>query len=307
MTHLMHRAGWACAAALALALTAALSRSIFAGPLDPPAPPGATQPQVEPRSPIPPVGWSGTFPIVISQPGSYFLTRSLTVATQVSAIQIAASDVALDLNGFTLTGTGSSVGSPVGVEVRGVQKNLSVRNGNLHSWFAGVDASDDATDYATQSRYEDLQVTNNTNYGIYVDSGSAVRRVIAQQDGTGIQIADRGSVYEGGMIEDSTVTENSVGVAVNANNVTVRNCVIDSTVSNGVNVYKSFDVVEGNTIQGSGSGAGVNILGGTVTTVTHNIFSNLAAGAVTGAGVSDRIGPSDSTLAGTQPWSNAGP
>ena len=129
MSHVMHRAGWACAAALALALIAALSRSIFAGPLDPPAPPGATQPQVEPRSPIPPVGWSGTFPIVISQPGSYFLTRSLTdTTTGVSAIQIAANDVALDLNGFSLTGGGYN-GQAYGVQVTGVRSNLTSATG----------------------------------------------------------------------------------------------------------------------------------------------------------------------------------
>ncbi len=56
----------------------ALGTHVWGGPLDPPGPPASTLPQVEPRMPIPPVGWSGTFPISIAQPGSYYLTRSLT-------------------------------------------------------------------------------------------------------------------------------------------------------------------------------------------------------------------------------------
>ena len=60
----------------------------WGGPLDPPAAPGPTQPQVEPRSPIPPVAWNGTFPITISQPGSYFLTRNLTNGTSSDGIVI---------------------------------------------------------------------------------------------------------------------------------------------------------------------------------------------------------------------------
>ena len=79
-TPTINRAGWLVAGVLALFVVAALTGVVSGGPLDPPGAPSATGtlPQVEPRSPIPPVGWNGTFPIVISQPGSYFLTRSLT-------------------------------------------------------------------------------------------------------------------------------------------------------------------------------------------------------------------------------------
>ncbi len=77
MHTIINRAGWLVAGVLALFVVAAMTGVVSGGPLDPSGPPSSTLPQVEPRSPIPPVGWNGAFPIVISQPGSYFLTRSL--------------------------------------------------------------------------------------------------------------------------------------------------------------------------------------------------------------------------------------
>ena len=135
-------------------------------------------------------------------------------------------------------------------------------------------------------------------------------RITAERNvGGGISITDMGNVYEGGLVEDSVVTGNSQdGVFVGANNVTVRNGVIDSTNQNAVYVAASFDVIEGNTIQGTNVGAGVYLSStSSIATVAHNVFSNLTGGAVNNGGGGNRIGPLDSTLAGTQPWSNAGP
>lgn len=58
-----------------LVLAAVRTRSC--GPIGPAWYAISTLPQAEPRTPIPSVGWNGTFPIVISQPGSCFLTRGL--------------------------------------------------------------------------------------------------------------------------------------------------------------------------------------------------------------------------------------
>ena len=66
--------------AVGVGIVAMLASGARGGPLDPTGPPSVTGtlPQVEPRMPIPPVGWNGTFPITISQSGSYFLTQNLT-------------------------------------------------------------------------------------------------------------------------------------------------------------------------------------------------------------------------------------
>ena len=304
MNSMMSRAGWAIAAALGMVVVATLAGVVHGGPLDPPGAPAPTQPQVEPRSPIPPVGWNGTFPIVISQPGSYFLTGNLTVTTgNPSAIQIAASDVSIDLDGFALSGSNTGYD---GIAVSGVRTRLTVRNGNLHDWSnAGIDFAASPTDYATQSDIEDLQVSTG-NVGIWVNSGTTVRRVSVENEGTGISLDDTGNVYAGGLIEDCTASKNFHGILVNANNVTVRNCAVDSNTSIGVLVEKAFDVVEDTTIQGTATGVLLDVASSKAT-VTHNIFSNTTNWVTNSGSSNNRVGTSDATLLGTQPWSNAGP
>jgi hypothetical protein len=44
------------------------------------------------------------FPVTITQPGSYRLSGNLTAGANVSGIEILASNVTLDLNGFTISG-----------------------------------------------------------------------------------------------------------------------------------------------------------------------------------------------------------
>jgi hypothetical protein len=82
-----------------------LQPSAFAqGSLTPPgapAPAMKTLAQIEPRTPI------SSAPFTISVPGSYYLTTNLTTTVS-NAISIAANDVTLDLNGFTISSTVAS-------------------------------------------------------------------------------------------------------------------------------------------------------------------------------------------------------
>ena len=78
-----------------------LSTAFAQGSLTPPGVPGPTMltlNQMEPRTPI------SSAPYTISQPGSYYLTANLTVASG-DAIDINANGVTLDLNGFTISST----------------------------------------------------------------------------------------------------------------------------------------------------------------------------------------------------------
>ena len=71
------------------------------GSLTPPGAPGGTMKnlaQVEPRTPI------SSLPYTIKVPGSYYLTGNLASTT--NGIFIDASQVTLDLMGFTLSGDG---------------------------------------------------------------------------------------------------------------------------------------------------------------------------------------------------------
>src|SRR3954451_7441888 len=89
-----------------------LPSALFAqGSLTPPAGPAPTMKtldQVEARTIINATKTPGdpTNQFIISAPGSYYLTGNITGVSGKNAISINASNVAVDLNGFTITGTG---------------------------------------------------------------------------------------------------------------------------------------------------------------------------------------------------------
>jgi hypothetical protein len=127
------------------------------------APPGAPQPtmktlsEIEPRKAIAqPASGPGAFPIVISQPGSYYLAGEFGGVAGQSGIVISTNNVTLDLNGFALTGNGSGSGIEIGASLQGV----SVRNGLIRTWAVGVSAST-----GSGLRFTDLIVTNNASSG----------------------------------------------------------------------------------------------------------------------------------------------
>ena len=82
------------------------------------------------------------FPITISVPGSYVLTSNLAVPRGLDGIVIAANDVLLDLNGFTIQGgalsfadDGKGIHAPLsGIEYTG----LTIRNGTIAGFSDGI-------------------------------------------------------------------------------------------------------------------------------------------------------------------------
>jgi hypothetical protein len=142
-------------------LTAAMAQ----GPLAPPGPPGETMrslAQIEPRTPI------GSIPFTISQPGSYYLTGNVAgiTAGAVAGIVIAARQVTLDLNGFTLTGNPAVPAHAISVAAD--VDNVKIFNGGLHHWGGdGVHAPE-----ASHMALDDLVVQDCVGNGIAMASGS---------------------------------------------------------------------------------------------------------------------------------------
>jgi hypothetical protein len=90
-----------------------------------PAPTMKTLDQIEARTPI------SSAPFTISAPGSYYLTQNLTVNNG-NAITISASDVSLDLNGFSISSTAASPNGSA-IEIGSGLRNISVFNGSINS------------------------------------------------------------------------------------------------------------------------------------------------------------------------------
>ena len=281
---------------IGLATLAAVARWAAAGPLDPPGAPASTLPQVEPRSPIPPVGWNGTYPIVISQPGSYFLTQRLTAVGFNPPIQITSGQVTLDLNGFELAG---NYGSDA-IDVSDGASRVTIRNGAISSWQKGIAAAG-----SDESTVSDVTITGTHGDAIDVGSGAFIHHVTIQNDQNGINIGDPHAKYFGGIIEDSVISGSlGIGVTVSANNVSIRRNAIESTSQRGMYLTGAFDVVTDNTVQGTDAGYCI-LVTGSFNTIARNVLGNCYLNSWVGdGGTGNHIGAGTSDLTSTQPWSN---
>lgn len=119
-----------------------------------------------------------SFPITISQPGSYKLAGNLTVPAGSSGIVITASNVTLDLGGYAITGgnqcnggwsamtcTGST--NSTGIDA-GKAIMASVSNGQVSGFGTGVSV-------AYGSTVSDMRISSISDYGILARMGSIVR------------------------------------------------------------------------------------------------------------------------------------
>ena len=133
------------AVACAIATPAAL-----AGPLTPPPGPpsstGKSLSEIERGIPISASNTPGDSNSLfrISAPGSYYLTQSIFgVPAATSAIEIAASDVVIDLNGHSINGSFSVTETTPAISSFG-PRNVVVKNGSIKSWQStGISAGND--------------------------------------------------------------------------------------------------------------------------------------------------------------------
>jgi hypothetical protein len=146
------------------------------------------------------VAATGGFPYKITQPGSYKLSGNLVVPANLDGIDINVSNVTIDLNGFTISGTVTC--SAIGIisisctnvtTVKGIfaaADNIIVRNGSLVGFGWGMQLS------GKNNLVEEIIASGNGYTGLNVSFG-VVRRNIASQNG-----------YNGITAFSSTVTDN---------------------------------------------------------------------------------------------------
>ena len=127
-------------------------------------------------------------PVSITSPGSYILTENLT-GTSGSGITITSDHVTLDLNGFSLRGSGGSTG----IFVSGNRKALMIRNGSVVNWSSsGIQAGQ-----ADHSMFEDLRLEGNGSNGLNAGDGCLVRNAVAHNNtGQGLRVGDESIVVD---------------------------------------------------------------------------------------------------------------
>ena len=218
-------------------LNAQLSTCVAQGSLTPPGAPAPTMKtlaQIEPRTPI------SSAPFTISAPGSYYVTTNLTPGVNQDGIVVAADNVTIDLNGFTLFGGGGSSGE--GISTSGARANIVVRNGTLRNWpGSGVNLYDSG---ASQTLVQNVQCISNTFTGIGVKNGSRLRECLAVGNGTGM-IVDNDSLVE--------------------------HCKASGNAGDGIIAVNNCELKDN---QSTGNGTGLHLTGTTTIVANNTVKSN---------------------------------
>lgn len=212
---------------LALISGAALSASTLAGPLNPPAGPVTssykTLSEVEPRTAVNATNTPGDVEAiyVISASGSYYLSGNITGTSGKKGIKITASNVTLDLNGFSMIG-GGVADDAINTPVFPATQNIIIRNGNILNWVKeGVDAY-----YTSNCRIENVQVASSLNgYGIITGPGSSIAGCNVRGSGAGIVTTD------GCTVTQCTAYGNTGAGFLIGNGNTVIGCVAQGTTT----------------------------------------------------------------------------
>lgn len=145
-------------------LSLSAAASTLAGPLDPPAGPVSptfkTLSEAEPRIAVSVVNTPGsaTAKFHISSRGSYYLTGNVIGEAGKHGIEITASGVTLDLNGFSLQGVPGSLN---GIHMLFHTQNVVIRNGHVRDWGgSGLNTIIDL------GRIEEVTAYRNLQWGI---------------------------------------------------------------------------------------------------------------------------------------------
>jgi parallel beta-helix repeat protein len=197
---------------------------------------------LEPRIPI----HAADLPLIIAEPGSYYLTEDIVYTGGDDGITIDADNVTIDLMGFSLTG-----GSGDGIVALSGADHIEIKNGTVTDWSEdGVDLSE-----SWYVKVSNLRIVSNEGDGISAGHHGIVEDCIVtgsgffSWDGAGIRVTDgihvRGNMCQGNLwgillegtgnrIEENHLRQNDEGIVTHSSvggNIIVKNSAGQSYVA----------------------------------------------------------------------------
>ena len=266
---------------------------LFAGPLDPPAGSIAPTPGPEPRIAINETNTPGDADSLfrITQPGSYYLERYVKGVAGKAGIEIVASDVTIDLMGFTLEGVAGSLDG-IGTSETNIF-NLTIRNGVIRGWGEdGVDVPGVAMLVEKVKAYDnsnqgfrvvgadlrDCQAFNNSGTGISFFEGSAINCTAIRNGGHGISAGPA-------TIVRNCVASYNESSGIDADSAIVRDCMVRGNQQHGISVSSSCQVLDNSCEDSFGAGrAGLFVSGSDNRIEGNNCTNNFYGVRITGSG-----------------------
>lgn len=239
--------------------------------------------QLDDRTPI------SILPYTITQGGSYYLTKNLGPPGEVAqnGITVNASNVSIDLNGFWLSGSGTSI--PAIGSTGSAHTNIAIRNGTIDGWGAAVEMFDNSG-----VSVQNIRAVNNKFGGIAVGAKSLVASCTAIGNGIRGIKANHGSAVSNCVVAGTTGESNGfVGNGIQA----FDGClVVDSVVretagagGSGINVGNGSSIVRCAVSLGSGDNLDGIDTGTACKVMDSSVYDNNGAG-------SDGIVAADGTV-----------
>lgn len=231
-------------------------------------------------------GGSQATAFVITKPGYYYLAgdRTMTDSTK-NGIEIASSDVTLDLGGYTLRFAKVS-GTGMGIYAKDVQ-NVEVRNGAVTDVPAyGVDIAASYIGGNANIRVIDLRVSATGNSGIWIEGDSVLvdRCTVDHAGYNGIHL-----YWGNGTIVSNSVVSSTQGYGILAigSGAAVKNCTVSKALYAGIAVYdgavSDSQVTSCNLSKSAGS-AGIALLDGGAVVRNSVVRNCYVAGVVASSG-----------------------
>lgn len=257
MRRLVDRLGWGIAGALAVVTVLAIAGAASGGPIDPTGGPGSTDSVRLPGTPV-------EGPTTISTSGHYYLTRDISVTGAANAIVVNASNVSLDLGGFTIDGD-DTPGSH-GILAQSSALNFALSNGTVTDFHVGVKliGSNPRVDdvhvisnirgmevQSFTATITDCSAKSNTEAGIYLlgERTLITRCHAASNNGPGFALGGNENMLDGSTALLNNLSQEPTwkSVILVGNNHTVRD-----TVVNGIRVDGDFNDIYDTDCWGAG-------------------------------------------------------
>jgi parallel beta-helix repeat protein len=280
----------------------------LAGSLEPTDPPGSTMKtldQVQPCTPVQSLAGDATATHIIADSGSYYLTDNIIGESGKHGILVNASNVTIDLKGFSLIGVEGSLNGIFFIESSDPgHVNGAVYNGIIQNWGQhGINA-----EFLTTCRVTHITSTGNGADGIRLgDDGLAAHCLLRENGGVGVYgdnnclIRDcvaRGnswggfSLYSGGAIKDCVAESNGpqgilvkyessvenclssfngAGIVISNEGSSVHDNACVSNYNHGILCEGIRNRIDGNMIATRSSGRGITLdEGAAITIVIRN-------------------------------------
>lgn len=211
-------------------------------------------------------------PIVISKSGSYCLKRDLTTKAKTGRlIEITASFVTIDLNGFALRRRGSPADKSATGIYANDRRNITVRNGIIRGFYRGIQLTGFSPKASSGHLIEDVRLTDNIGQGaiLVVGNHNVVRRNqvnntdSAQGSGLGIWIyRNRNTLVSDNFVSAGNASTSNVGIDISSSTLVEvsNNSIMDHSGASGTNAgiviisSQSVSVIENRILNETGSG-----------------------------------------------------